>query len=268
MQEYWKRPQFVDKGLPGILSPFDLWIFGYLDIWISSFSICVPYSFLAWQDSCEERDRCTAVNWKDEGKAECILRACSLPVLPPMKPYPEWKAYYLASPTTTTTQTTSISTTTTTTTSSTTVIPGTAHGCLFVDRRDIIGDILFLHSHFGPSGELVIPGGRIKLGTADDCAKLCSLEEECDAFAFHTGWKECRMVRDGGLDRGRSYSGTGGICPKREGKKTAGQEDDAYEFVHPDEADFVCETLCKLLQGCVSWKFQIATNRNNCKLSF
>ena len=114
----------------------------------------------------------------------------------------------------------------------------------------------------------MIAGGRIKVETADDCAKLCSLEEDCDAFAFHTGWKECRIVRDGGLDHGRSYSGMGGFCPKKRGKKTAGQEDDAYEFVHPDEADFVCETLCKLVEGCASWKFQIARNRNNCKLIF
>ena len=60
----------------------------------------------------------------------------------------------------------------------------------------------------------------------------------------------------------------GGFCPKKRGKRTGGQEEDAYEFVHPDEADFVCDTLCKLVEGYTSWKFQIATNRNNCKLIF
>ena len=198
------------------------------------------------------------------------MRACNLPLLPPMNPFPEWKAYYLKS----TTKARLVSTSTTTTSSSyshlsTRLIPGsTIHGCLFRDGRDIIGNVLFLQRTLGPSGEPVLPGGKIKVETAEECAKVCSLEEDCDAFAFHIFWKECRLVRDGGLDRGRSYLGIAGFCPKKRGKRTGGQKDDTYEFVHPDEADFVCDTLCKLVEGCVSWKFQIATNRNNCKLIF
>ena len=125
-------------------------------------------------------------------------------------------------------------------------------------------------------------GTKIKVKTADDCAKACSLEEECDAFAFSsfqgTPTKDCVLVKEGGVMKGTgcggpSVEGCGvlmisGFCPKKQGKKTDGQEDDAYEYVNPDEADFVCDTLCKLVEGCTSSKFQIAINRNNCKLLF
>ena len=63
------------------------------------------------QKSCEETESCTAINWKYEGNHECILRACSLPVVPPMETLPMWKAYYLTTPTTTTTTATPITTT-------------------------------------------------------------------------------------------------------------------------------------------------------------
>ena len=65
----------------------------------------------------------------------------------------------------------------------TTTIPGTAHGCLFRDKRDVFGNNLLLGRQFGPSGKTVF-GSKIKVKTADDCAKACPLEEECDAFAF------------------------------------------------------------------------------------
>ena len=63
------------------------------------------------QKSCEETESCTAINWKYKGNHECILRACSLPVVPPMETLPMWKAYYLTTPTTTTTTATPITTT-------------------------------------------------------------------------------------------------------------------------------------------------------------
>ena len=166
--------------------------------------------------------------------------------------------------------------------STTTAIPGTAHGCLFRDKRDIFGNNLLLGRQFGPSGEKVF-GTKIKVKTADDCAKACSLEEECDAFAFSSfqsnPTKDCGLVKDGGVLKGHGCGGASvqgcgghmmsGFCPKKQGKKTSGQEeDDAYEFVNPDEADFVCDTLCKLVEGCNAWRFQIARNRNNCKLLF
>ena len=72
-----------------------------------------------FQDSCQKTIACSAVNWKYSGNYVCILRACSLPVVPPMMSLPMWKAYYVAAPTTTTT----ITTTTTSTTTSSTFIP-------------------------------------------------------------------------------------------------------------------------------------------------
>ena len=164
-----------------------------------------------------------------------------------------------------------------------TALPGTAHGCLFRDERDIIGNFFLVDRQFGPSGEAVVNNNRIKVKTADDCAKACSLEEECDAFAFSSfqsnPTKDCVLVKNGGLAfgdgcGGASVEGCGGrtmagFCPKKEGKKNYdGLEDDEYEYVNPDEADFVCDTLCKLVEGCTSWKFQIAPNHNNCKLLF
>ena len=65
------------------------------------------------QDSCQKTNGCTAVNWKHEGNHECILRACSLPVVPPIKSLSKWKAFYVTTPTTTTTTTTTTATTTT-----------------------------------------------------------------------------------------------------------------------------------------------------------
>ena len=176
---------------------------------------------------------------------------------------------------------TTTTTLTPTTTTTTTAIPGTAHGCLFRDKRDVFGKNLLMGRKFGPSGEKV-DGTKIKVKTPDDCAKACSLEEECDAFAFSSfqsnPTKDCRLVKDGGVVKDPGCPGPpeercggqtmSGFCPKKQGKKTDGQEDDAYEFVNPDEADFVCETLCKLVDGCSSSKFQIAINRNNCKLLF
>ena len=76
-------------------------------------------------------------------------------------------------------------------------IPGTAHGCLFRDHRNIHGYFLLAKRQFGPSGENVF-GVRIKVATADDCAKACSLEEQCDAFAFSSfqsnPTKDCVLV--------------------------------------------------------------------------
>ena len=68
------------------------------------------------QESCEEKRSCTAVNWKYEGNHECILRACSLPVLPPKNSLPKWKAFYITTPTTSTYTTTTATTITRTTT--------------------------------------------------------------------------------------------------------------------------------------------------------
>ena len=90
------------------------------DQWkLVKYSISIYYWFLKYicQESCEEKSRCTAINWKYEGTHECILRACSLPVVPPTKPLSKWKAYYVSTSTTTTTTTTTSSSTTSPSTS-------------------------------------------------------------------------------------------------------------------------------------------------------
>ena len=103
--------------------------------------------------------------------------------------------------------------TTTTTlrpTTTTTAITGTAHGCLFRDKRDVFGKNLLFGRQSGPSGEKV-HGTKIKVKTADDCAEACSLEEECDAFAFSsfqgTPTKDCVLVKDGGVMKGTGCGG-------------------------------------------------------------
>ena len=54
-------------------------------------------------------------------------------------------------------------------------------------------------------------GNRIKVETADNCAKGCSLEEECDAFAFSSfqsdPTKDCVLVKNGGLAFGQGCGG-------------------------------------------------------------
>ena len=72
---------------------------------------------LFFQESCEETGSCTAVNWKHGGNHECILRACSLPVVPPATPYQGWMSYYVIHSNTTATTTTASTTTATITTS-------------------------------------------------------------------------------------------------------------------------------------------------------
>ena len=52
--------------------------------------------------SCEEKKR--LYNWT----YECIMRACSLPAVPPLKKLHNWKAYCVTTPTTTTTSSTPI----------------------------------------------------------------------------------------------------------------------------------------------------------------
>ena len=98
MQIYRKRVKNLSGDLPSILSKLPL-----------------NCNFFSLQKSCEETGSCTAINWKYEGNHECILRACSLPVVPPMNPLPKWKAYYVTTPTTTTTTIIYTATTTTTT---------------------------------------------------------------------------------------------------------------------------------------------------------
>ena len=152
-------------------------------------------------------------------------------------------------------------------------IPGTTHGCLYRDKRFASGVYLFKAGQKGPSGEPVLAGGLIKVKSADECAKACSLAEDCDAFSFayfqSNPTKDCHLFKDGGLSKGYGGNFMSGYCPKKQGKKKEGQEeDDAYEYVNPGEADLVCDTLCKLVEGCTSWKFRIARNRNNCKLIF
>ena len=175
-------------------------------------------------------------------------------------------------------------------------IPGTAHGCLFRDHRNIHGSFLLRKRQFGPSGEKVLDSdaGRIKVPTADDCAKACSLEEECDTFVFSSFQpnppKDCILVKDGGVHFqmgcwplgkfGMPFGSadwhrfecntTAGHCPKKQGKKNLEEKLglDEYQFVFPDEADFVCDALCQLVKRCTSWKFQILENHNNCKLLF
>ena len=85
-----------------------------------------------FQDSCAKRSGCAAVNWKYEGNHLCILRACSLPVVPPKNSLHKWNGYYITTPTTTTT--TSSSTTTTITTAS--LIGGS---CFFYINKPCIG---------------------------------------------------------------------------------------------------------------------------------
>ena len=64
------------------------------------------------------------MNWKHEANHECILRACSLPVVLPKNSLHMWKAYYL---TTLTTATTTTPFTTTTTTTGASWIQGSYH---------------------------------------------------------------------------------------------------------------------------------------------
>ena len=170
----------------------------------------------------------------------------------------------------------------------------------------------------------------IKVLTWEDCAKVCSTWEECDAFGFrevamdpYRGtrelWepravlepKECRLYKNGGLEvnvHGEWYNEwavwgwLAGWCPKKKGKKTAKTmtryfgygpgvglaarlsvrhqheykypttylaATDAYYDVEPDQADFVCYTLCKLVEDCTSWKYQgNPASRRHCKLLF
>ena len=93
--------QYVGSGSRTSVETCQVFFQNPFNLWLSSL-----------QKSCEDKSDCTAVNWKYEGNHECILRACSLPVVPPKNPHHKWKAYYQTTPTTTTTTTTFSSTTT------------------------------------------------------------------------------------------------------------------------------------------------------------
>ena len=82
-------------------------------------------SLLCSQESCKIKVGCTAVNWKHRGQSDCILRGCSLPVVPPRNPYQDWMCYYVIDPRTFTTTTAATTTSTTTTTTTTTTTAST-----------------------------------------------------------------------------------------------------------------------------------------------